>query len=345
MFKKTSSIQRIDESVYLTMGIIGFLSVLVLAFRFKNYEPCQPIKITVSASGFLAGYPIKLNAECKNGKQFEWNFGDGTLQETTVPTAIHIYKKPGNYIVAVTVNNRCAEAQKVYIKEAPSINPASLLPVFISPDTALVNTPVTCYDKTPNAQSWEWKFGESGAVDATSKEPTYIYKTPGIKTIYLKINGRSDQIAARIIYVKDKQQKQVIKLQTPVLPAGSNMPQVKQEPDAPALNQLPEEKAETPKPKAPEITNEQMSEWLTDIVTGKKKAADFSGHLCDNLDLMVVYNGNPLSFTQMCDEIIRFKKVKKIQQPKVLLTVDGVTGCIKTMNVSIKKKTLFDQIF
>ena len=345
MSKKTSSIQRIDESVYLTMGIIGFLSILVLAFRFKSYEPCQAIKIEVNASGFLAGYPIRFNAECKNGKQFEWNFGDGTLQETTVPTAIHIYKKSGSYIIAVTVNKRCAEAQKIYIKEAPSINPASLLPVFISPDTALVNTPISCYDKTPRALSWEWRFGENSVVDATSKDPTYMYKTPGIKTIYLKINGRSDQIAARIIYVKDKQQKEIIKPQFPTLPAGPKMPQVKKEPDAPALNQLPEEKAETPKPKAPEITNEQMSAGFTDIITGKKKAADFSGQLCGNLDLIVVYNGNPLSFTQMCDEIARFKKVKKIQQPMVLLTVDGVTGCIKTMNVTIKKKSLLDQIF
>ncbi len=342
---KNSSFLRIDERVFLTMGIIGFLSVMTLAFRFKNYEPCQSIKIAVSASGFLTGYPIQFHAECKKGKQFEWDFGDGTLQETTVPSIIHIYKKPGNYIIGVTVNKRCTEAQKLFINEVPPIDPTSLLPMFISPDTALVNTPVTFHDNTPQAFSWEWRFGESAGVDATSREPTYIFKTSGIKTIYLKVNGRSDQITARIIYVKDAQWKQVVKSQASALVAAAEMPEIKDEPEAPALNQQPEEKAEAPKPKAPEITNEQMSAGLTDLVTGQKRAADFASYLCDNLNLMVVYNGNAMTFTEMCNEISQFKKVKKIQQPKVLLTKDGVTGCIITMNVTINKKSLFDKIF
>jgi len=346
MKKKFSSFFRIDESVFLSVALIAGLSLFILAFRYKNNEPCLPIRLIVLNSDFREGSPISFRAETKNGKKYEWDFGDNTKPESFSSSAIHTYKKPGLYTVVLTVNGKCDEIQNITIKEAPVVDNIALRPDFFAPDSAFVGEPVTFKDNTPEATAWEWRFGENGSVDATKKEATYIYLTPGYKKISLKINGRNDRVGETTIYVKEKIKRSEAVKDPPSRPTKNERPvHIVIKPDNPSLEDQLKEIPPLPKEKAPDITTTQMSDLLDAVVVGEKQAGDFSPYLCEHLDMPVIYNGTNMTFSQMCAELRKFKRLNNINRPTVNITRYASTGCITNMTVTVTTRTLLNRTF
>jgi hypothetical protein len=343
---------RIDDSVVFTMTGLIVLSLLVLGFRYRNTDPCMDVNVVVKAPNYYQGSLISFRADAVGGKNYVWDFGDGKPYESGVASVQRSFKTPGTYIISVVVNGHCEGFDTVTITERPLDRTLSIQPSFIAPDTATVNRPVTFIDTTGDATSWKWRFGERELVDGVTQKISYTYKTPGIKLVYLEINGRPDRASTRTIYVKEEKPLVQLELPRPRPNRQGTMyrePMIKNKPSGPGITNGPAPGAtisQPPKPKVyPDIQADEVIILLQGVVTGEKKAADFKQYFCDEADIPVTYNGTPMKFSQMCVMLKDFKKLKKISRPEVQLIKNSSTNCIWTMTVNVDKQGLFKRVF
>jgi hypothetical protein len=326
----------LDKQVSLTMLLVGVIALAVLAFRAKSNEPCQPVSFSYSALSFYTGSPIHFKADIQDAKNYAWDFGDNSKPEKSSATTTHVYQKPGKYTVALVLNGGCEGVRFIDIKEAPLSEDNEWRPQIYCPDTAVVFEPIRFQDMTPDATSWEWRFGETGRVDAVKKNAVYAFKSPGIKTIHLIVNGRLDKVASHVIYIREATDKPIVSK-----PDRKRIDRRRPIPETPVIEigPLSEDKKEIPEvPKPREISNDEMIDALKDVVEGKKGASDFSEYVNGNLSMMVVYNGETMTLQQMCNELHGIKKRGKIKKMNVIQTKDGLTGRILTLNVVLQKK-------
>ena len=93
-------------------------------------------------------------------------------------------------------------------------------------------------------------------------------------------------------------------------------------------------------PKRPSVNSAQMEQMLFDFSQGKIAVAEFGNYLCNALYTQVIFDNSPMSFQQMCDEIkgIKTKRIKKF----TVLSASFDNGCIRSMNVELKRKGLLN---
>ena len=343
---------RIDDRVVFTMTGLIVLSLLVLGFRFRNTEPCMDINVVVTAPDYYEGALVSFRGEAAGGKNYEWDFNDGKTYESILPSVQHSFRNPGTYFVSVVVNGHCEGFDTITIIERPVDKTPLREPSFIAPDTATVNRPITFIDTTSDATSWKWRCGESEVVDGVNRKVSYTYKTPGIKFIHLEINGRSDRASTRTIYIKDEEPLVKREFPRPRVNGQSGMrraPIINTRPTAPGLGGGPAQGgivAQPPPPKVyPDVQADEVIILLQGVVTGEKKAADFTQYFCDETDIPVTYNGTPMKFSQMCNILRGIKKLKKIKKPEVQLIKKSSSNCINRMNVTVAKDDLIGRMF
>jgi len=343
MKKRTSSNTRLDEKVYLTMGALCVISVLILAFNYATHSPCSPVKIQITGASFIKGTPIRFVAATQGGKSFEWDFGDDANKKEYAASTTHTYTTPGHYTVAVIVNGECSDLQNIIIKDAPVVVNTNFQPTILVADTAYINQPVIVEDASLSSTAWEWRFEEGGAIDATARKASHTYTTAGTKKIFLQVNGRPDLQTARWIIVIDRNAQKAAARPRQEYKAHPQVIMVPEKPSTvPLGNQQAQEqprKAEE-KPKAPEVSEDQMAALLKAVNEGGKTAEDFSSYLCGNLSTPVFYNGNKMTFTKLCEELKSSIKKGKIKKISVGLTRDQ-SNCIISMVVTVDKKKSF----
>lgn len=86
---------------------------------------------------------------------------------------------------------------------------------YIFSDQSQSEEPIEFYDKTPNAKSWQWDFGDGTSPDKR-KRTFHTYKGPGKYIITLTINGEC--VHTRELILKDKYE--IDKLATPQIIAS-----------------------------------------------------------------------------------------------------------------------------
>jgi PKD repeat protein len=348
MNKRTSSVFRVDEQAYLTMGAVCVIALVVLAFRYGTSHPCYPIKVVSSAATFAVGSPISFRAETRVGKTFEWNFGDGVTVKEYDPRTIHTYTRAGKYTVVISVDGQCSEMQAVIIGEAPVAVNSNIAPSIIGSDTAYVGKPVSYEDGSPSSTSWAWHFESSSMVDAYSRRASHTYTTAGIKNIILVVNHRPDLTQSRPIIVIDP--KAVAEAKNPPKGKGSgnghpNRPVivVDSKPTEQPLTQQTQEpaKKEDPKPvAAPTATDDKLQSMLLQVVDGTMVQDDFAPYLCNNLNITIQYNGAKTTFSAMCADL-KTQKRKKIKKITVTQTKAEGTNCILSLVVTVQKNKGF----
>jgi PKD repeat protein/Cu/Ag efflux protein CusF len=139
------------------------------------------IPLTVAFTGTSTGYPTT----------YQWNFGDGTANDTTVsPT--HIYNKCGVFTVVLTVSNTAGSNTKT-VTSAVTVRPTAN---FTGTPTN-GNTPLTVQFTdlslgTPT--SWNWNFGDGQSSNTSS--PSHTYSSAGTYSVVLTVTnaGGSDTI-------------------------------------------------------------------------------------------------------------------------------------------------------
>lgn len=346
MNKKKLLPSYLDDKVVFSMIGVTLISFFIMAYKYKTYTPCQDFTIDAkSPTGhFYTGEIIRFaTAGAKSFKKWEWHFGDEEIDRTAVSYASHAYDQPGEYTITVTANGTCTEYRTIVITRAPVIENPLLIPKIICPQSAEVGKAVSFSDTTNGATQWEWRFGETGTVDATSRAASYVYTSPGIKSISLIVNNDPRQ------YISCKV---MVNLPAPEAPknrppaGGGRQIVINAKPETDPLEPEPVTNKPPEIVKAPEISFQQFEANLKAVSNGYKTAEDFAPYLCDNLNVQTLLNGESLTFRELCNKFASFKSSKKIKQLSVHLTKNSQSNCIILVTVVLKKReNLIDRIF
>lgn len=196
--KNTST--HLDKSVIYIFLIVFFLSASMFAYKYSKYAPCEDVSFNINTNDYTIGSLIKFEDFTDNATNWEWDFGDNSIVSTQ-KKPLHIYKEPGEYNVRLLVNGICEQSERITILEKKELLDSTKFPVFNIPKTIRVGRTLTVEDKTENASSWEWRFGETADANSKTKLASYIYKEPGFKTISLIVNGEIKYISKQKIEV------------------------------------------------------------------------------------------------------------------------------------------------
>ena len=75
---------------------------------YLNDAPAKVVELgSVSAIPSEAGSAVSITVELQTGVdvEYQWDYGDGTVETTQLPSASHVYQEPGRYLVSVTARN------------------------------------------------------------------------------------------------------------------------------------------------------------------------------------------------------------------------------------------------
>lgn len=328
MSKSNTPNYHIDKSVILFFVAVILVSASIFAYRFANHVPCGIVDFEFSANAFRVGEIIRFKDKTVGGTAIDhqWDFGDGEkIKEQTSP--YHTYQNPGEYLIKLKVNGACETFKKITIKEKVFLLDSSKIARFEIPKTIKVGETLTVEDKSLNATSWEWRFGETANVNATKKKAEYVYQAPGLKTITLIVNGNPVYGTKKKINVlpKDKPKDEPVKNQLPKLPRRTKIKYAPKE----VLNDKPKEAEEE---KAPFIGRSEFELKLIQVSKKKAKTQDFDQYLCGNLNLPIIANKKKTSFIEFCQKI----KGKNIKIKELELSYKD-NNCIKNIVIRINK--------
>jgi gliding motility-associated-like protein len=119
-----------------------------------------------------------------------WNFGDpgsGANNTSTLPTPPHTFSDTGKFQVKLIVTNTggCKDSAIAIVSIYPTFK------VGFIPTGNCIQSPFHFQDTSKStygtANSWKWDFGETTTNNDTStlQHPSYLYLTPGTKTVTL----------------------------------------------------------------------------------------------------------------------------------------------------------------
>lgn len=126
---------------------------------------------------------------------WQWNFGDGIIQNFSAPPFQHTYTTPGTFAVQLTVRDAAGCVDSVTVPNL--VITTDPVPLFNSPDTLTCPAAAVRFINTslPAGVSSSWEFGDGGT--STTGSPVYSYANPGTYTVKLTItdaNGCSDSL-------------------------------------------------------------------------------------------------------------------------------------------------------
>jgi len=119
-----------------------------------------------------------------NATEFFWSFGDGETSSEISP--VHTYVGVGDYTVSLVVSNGSFTDT---LTKANYINvfwPAPIANFSADPVEGIDPLTVVFTDKSENAQTWLWDFGDGS--NSTEQNPTHIY-THGTYSVSLLITN------------------------------------------------------------------------------------------------------------------------------------------------------------
>tara|TARA_R110002049_G_scaffold68863_2_gene178357 strand:+ start:14844 stop:15842 length:999 start_codon:yes stop_codon:yes gene_type:complete len=324
--------KSMDSSViYMFIGVF-LISAVTLAFRYSKYAPCDEVLFSTDAREFRAGEMIKFRDKTEGAEIWTWDFGDGTTGSYQ-KDPLHIFKEEGEYKVRLLVNNTCERIETVVIKEKRVLIDSTKFPVFSLPESITVGETLKVKDETNNADTWEWRFGETASINATSKNAEYVYEEPGLKTVSLVVNGDLNYITKKKINVipKKGEKVRITEIEIPKREPGWN---IKSKPSE-VVSQKEEAAS---KPSVTPYINESNFGLKVLLVSQEKTTPQaFSEFFCGNINIPIVVNGKNTTFLVFCEKI----KGKKIKIKSLNLFREKGSNCIKNVTIDYKKSGLF----
>ncbi len=324
--------RNLDTSViYLFIGAF-LISAVTLAFRYSKYAPCDEVIFTSDAKEFRAGEMVKFRDKTEGAEDWNWDFGDnstGSYQKEP----LHIFKEEGEYKVRLLVNNTCERTETVVIKEKLILIDSTKFPVFTLPETIVVGETLNVKDETENADTWDWRFGETASINAKTRNAEYVYEEPGLKTVSLVVNGDLNYITKKKINVVPKKgvKTRITEIEVPKREPGWN---IKSKPS----EVVTQKEEQASKPSVTPYINESNFGLKVLLVSQEKSTPQaFTEYFCGNINIPIVVNGKNTTFLVFCEKI----KGKKIKIKSLNLFRDKGSNCIKNVTIDYKKSGLF----
>ncbi len=159
----------------------------VANFNATNVSGCENLSTTFNDLSVTDGINAITN--------WQWNFGDGVIQNFSGPPFQHIYNTVGTFSVQLVVTDILGCKDSITLTNLITITDP--VPNFVSADTlTCAGAPVTFTNiSTPAGFSSQWYFGDGGTSTLTS--PVYTYAASGLYDVKLTVTdafGCSDSI-------------------------------------------------------------------------------------------------------------------------------------------------------
>ena len=308
--------QRITYVPFLVISVI----CLVVFLTIKITGPrCEAIDFAVPISA-LVDERVSLVDSTINATSRLWDFGDST-ETTTDRFPTHRYRRPGRYIVSLTVNKCCRDVQEIEIKPRPS---TQMLAQIQGPTGQVtVGDRVPFMEKTDGATAWEWTFGESGKVDARDRQVTYAFQSAGYKTVTVYVNSPNGKLSGTFsVNVKNKDTDVKPQMVTPKEIAGAAKP------TGAAKKALFETKLRS------FLTQDNFS-------ARNKLVGDMEQLICNNMIQVlwitpVLKKNKKKGFDDFCREVIGDKDTYNITE--LSIDFDNTKDCVNAVTVKMKAK-------
>lgn len=125
--------------------------------------------------------PISFQNTSTNPVSAVWDFGNGSGSTNLNDNSV--YTTPGDYTIKlINTYSNCTDSvtRPLYVRPRPTVD-------FSAPVTAACQAPfiVNFQDLSPDAQGWQWDFGDGGT--STIRNPSHTYNTSGQFTVRLTI--------------------------------------------------------------------------------------------------------------------------------------------------------------
>jgi len=158
--------------------------------------------ISISKKTAFAGDPIQFKDNSEGASAHWWDFGDANSSSLQNPT--HIYTRPGTYTVSRMLNGdeNMVETTKITIKKRntpPKKDPNKTAAFGVSKTNAPAGEIIQFTDKTPNAKSWLWNFGDG--YTSQERNPAHVYNFAGNYIVMLSVNGTGKNVSTQTINV------------------------------------------------------------------------------------------------------------------------------------------------
>jgi PKD repeat protein len=208
--------QRLAYIPLLIVALISSIAFIVIKVR----EPkCSGLNFAVPISGrvdenlsFVDSTPVRSISRL-------WDFGDSSTATDSCPH--HRYTRPGKYIVSLTINGTCRDVQQIEIVPKPALQ-IQLAQIQGPAGDVYVGDRLSLTELTPDATEWEWAFGESGKVDAKTKDVVHVFTTAGYKNITVYVTTPSGKLSGTYsVNVKTKDAGGKTQMLTPKEIAGA----------------------------------------------------------------------------------------------------------------------------
>ena len=75
---------------------------------YLNNAPAKVVELeSVTATPSEAGAAVAIEVALQTGVdvEYQWDYGDGTVETTQQPSSNHVYQEPGRYLISVTARN------------------------------------------------------------------------------------------------------------------------------------------------------------------------------------------------------------------------------------------------
>ncbi len=188
---------------------------------------------TANITNIIQGGWVQFNFTGVDGDvpaSFEWDFGDGTVNETT-RNPKHQFMNPGNYSITLLVTDK--DGDYSMLVKTGYIHVIDLFPVanFTANITTIAVGESVQFNFTGNdgdiPVSFQWNFGD-GNTNATSRDPVHAYASSGNYTVTLSVidgDGDFDMLSKEnyIIVVIDKLPVASFLANVTTLPRGSDV--------------------------------------------------------------------------------------------------------------------------
>ncbi len=183
---------RLDDKVLITVFAISIFFLGLMAFRYKNHEPCTTVDFSYrTANKFDLAYinePVYFSSEIKySAASWKWDFGDKTsMDEKSGPYTNHEYRQPGQYTVRLIINDKCEQVKTINVNKRADYGKKLFLVPLWPGDVLLAGREYNFGDNTTGAVTWSWYFDQEPKL--LQKNLTYMFTEPGVHKVILVIN-------------------------------------------------------------------------------------------------------------------------------------------------------------
>ena len=148
---------------------------------------------TLNKDTFCVDEEIIITNTTENAYSYKWDFGDGEISNHKTPT--HSYSETGNYNITLISDHLlgCSDTTSY------TVNIEGVSADFIFSENYACATPaiIQCTNKSTNATSFEWSFGNGQS--SIEENPTVVYNEEGVYSNTLTVTSAHGCVAAKTI--------------------------------------------------------------------------------------------------------------------------------------------------